>query len=68
MRGQRVVIKVERPQGDFDFPGNLKDTEGTIIREISLNPVGGALILCDADECIWAFRPSEYEVINEEDS
>lgn len=68
MRGQRVVIKAERPQGDFDFPINLKGTKGVIIREILSDTIDGALILCEADDCIWAFKPSEYEVISEEDS
>lgn len=65
MTYQEVIIKVERPQGDFDFPINLKGTKGVIVREISSDTTDGALILCDADKCVWAFKSSEYEVISE---
>lgn len=62
MQGQRVIIKVARPQGNFDYPTNLTNTKGTIAHEFQ---TGGALIICDTDNCLWAFQPDEFEVIDE---
>lgn len=67
MIGQRAVIKVDKPQGDFDFPISLKDTEGVIVYEFPSSLLGGALIRCDADGWYWAFNPSEYEIISDKE-